>query len=54
MNVTMGDIWARGDLNKINLHFAPTENGVGADLVYESAAPPTRFVAVVCGISTHH
>ena len=43
MNVTMGDIWARGDLNTINLHFAPTENGVGADLVYESAAPPTRF-----------
>ena len=43
MNVTMGDIWARGDLNTINLHFAPTENGVGADLVFESAAPPTRF-----------
>jgi predicted secreted hydrolase len=43
MNVTMGDTWARGDLNTVKLHFAPTENGVGADLVYESAAPPTRF-----------
>ena len=43
MNVTMGDIWARGDLNTINLHVPPTENGVGADLVFESAAPPTRF-----------
>ena len=43
MNVTMGDTWARGDLNTVNLHFAPTENGVGADLVFESAAPPTRF-----------
>jgi len=43
LNVTMGDTWARGDLNTINLHFAPTKNGVGADLVYESAAPPTRF-----------
>ena len=31
MNVTMGDTWARGDLNTVNLHFAPTENGVGAD-----------------------
>ena len=43
LNVTMGDIWARGDLNTINLHFPPTENGVGADLVFKSAAPPTRF-----------
>jgi predicted secreted hydrolase len=43
MNVTMGNTWARGDLNTVNLHFAPTENGVGADLVFESAAPPTRF-----------
>ena len=43
LNVTMGDTWARGDLNTINLHFATTKNGVGADLVYESAAPPTRF-----------
>src|SRR6478736_1872032 len=43
MNVTMGDTWARGDLNTVNLHFATTKNGVGADLVYESAAPPTRF-----------
>ena len=43
MNVTMGDIWARGDLNTVNLHVAPTENGVGADLVFESAAPATNF-----------
>ena len=43
MNVTMGDIWARGDLNTVKLHFAPTENGVGADLVFQSAAPATRF-----------
>ena len=43
LNVTMGDIWARGDLNTINLHFPPTENGVGADLVFESAAPATNF-----------
>ena len=43
MNVTMGDTWARGDLNTINLHFAKTADGVGADLVFESAAPPTRF-----------
>ena len=39
----MGDTWARGDLNTINLHFAPTANGVGANLVFQSAAPPTRF-----------
>ena len=32
LNVTMGDTWARGDLNTINLHFATTKNGVGADL----------------------
>ena len=37
MNVTMGDIWARGDLNTINLHVPPTQNGVGTDLVFESA-----------------
>ena len=43
MNVTMGDIWARGDLNTVKLHFAPTENGVGGDLVFQSAAPATRF-----------
>ncbi len=43
LNVTMGDIWARGDLNTINLHFPPTENGVGADLVFKSAAPATNF-----------
>ena len=43
MNVTMGDTWFRGDLNTVNLHFAPTANGVGADLVFQSAAPATRF-----------
>src|SRR6476469_4968649 len=43
MNVTMGDTWARGDLKAVNLHFAPTANGVGANLVFQSAAPPTRF-----------
>ena len=43
MNITMGDIWARGDLNTVKMHFAPTQNGVGADSVFESAAPPTRF-----------
>jgi predicted secreted hydrolase len=43
MNVTMGDTWARGDLKTVNLHFAPTANGVGANLVFQSAAPPTRF-----------
>ena len=43
LNVTMGDTYARGDLNTINLHFAPTANGVGADLVFQSAAPPTKF-----------
>src|SRR5678816_4642797 len=43
MNVTMGDTWARGDLKTVNLHFATTANGVGANLVFQSAAPPTRF-----------
>ena len=43
MNVTMGDTWFRGDLNTVNLHFAPTADGVGADLVFQSAAPATRF-----------
>ena len=43
MNSTFGDTWARGDLNTTNLHFATTKTGVGADLVFESAAPPTRF-----------
>ena len=43
MNVTMGDTWARGDLNTAKMHFATTQNGVGADLVFDSAAPPTRF-----------
>jgi CrtC N-terminal lipocalin domain len=42
LNVTMGKSWARGDLNTINVHVAP-QNGVGADLVFKSAAPPTRF-----------
>ena len=43
MNVTMGDTWARGDLNTVKLHYATTKNGLGADLVFQSAAPPTRF-----------
>ena len=43
LNLTMGDIWTRGDLNTINLHVPPTENGVGADLVFKSAAPATNF-----------
>jgi hydroxyneurosporene synthase CrtC len=43
LNLTMGDSWARGDLNTVELHYAPTSNGVGADLVFTSAAPPTRF-----------
>jgi predicted secreted hydrolase len=43
MNVTMGDNWVRGDLNTVKTHFATTKNGVGADLVLQSAAPPTRF-----------
>ena len=43
LNVTFGDNWARGDLNTSKLHFATTKNGLGADLVFESAAPPTRF-----------
>src|SRR4029078_11111712 len=43
MNVTMGDTWARGDLNTAKMHFATTQNGVGGDLVFDSAGPPTRF-----------
>ena len=31
MNITMGDIGACGDLNTVKMHFAPTQNGVGAD-----------------------
>jgi hypothetical protein len=42
LNLTMGKTWVRGDLNTINLHVEP-QNGVGADLVFKSAAPPTRF-----------
>jgi CrtC N-terminal lipocalin domain len=42
LNVTMGQSWARGDLNTVNIHVAP-KNGIGADLVFKSAAPPTRF-----------
>ena len=34
MNITMGDTWARGDLNTVKMHFAPTQNGVGADLSF--------------------
>jgi hypothetical protein len=43
LNVTMGKSWVRGDLNTVNMHIAPTQNGLGADLVFKSAAPPTRF-----------
>jgi len=43
LNVTMGKSWARGDLNTTNVHIAPTKTGIGADLVFKSAAPPTRF-----------
>jgi hydroxyneurosporene synthase CrtC len=39
----MGKSWVRGDLNTIKMHLAPTQNGVGGDLVFTSAAPPTRF-----------
>jgi hypothetical protein len=42
-NVTMGDSWARGDLNTVKVHYAETKNGLGADLVFQSAAPATRF-----------
>jgi len=43
LNITMGESWVRGDLNTINMHIAPTKNGLGVDLVFKSAAPPTRF-----------
>lgn len=43
LNVTMANNWLRGDLNTIKLHVATTRNGIGADLVFTSAAPPTRF-----------
>ena len=43
VNVTMGNNWLRGDLNTIKLHIPTTNNGLGADLVFKSAAPPTRF-----------
>lgn len=39
----MGDNWVRGDLNTIRMHIPTTNNGIGADLVFKSAAPPTRF-----------
>jgi len=42
-NVTLGNSWLRGNLNTIGLHFPTTKNGVGADLVFKSAAPPTRY-----------
>ena len=53
MNITMGDTWARGDLNTVKLHFATTNNGVGAGLVFENAVQPQDLAAVVCGFSTH-
>src|SRR4249920_3476255 len=43
INVTMGNSWAHGDLKTTKVHVAPTRSGVGADLVFKSAAPPTRF-----------
>jgi predicted secreted hydrolase len=43
VNVTIGNTWLRGDLNTIGLHFPTTKNGVGADLVFKNAAPPTRY-----------
>jgi hypothetical protein len=43
VNVTIGNTWLRGDLNTIRLHFPATKNGVGVDLVFKSAAPPTRY-----------
>jgi len=45
LNITMGKTTAVGDLNTINLHVEPTNanHGVGADLEFKSAAPPTRF-----------
>jgi len=43
LNITMGESWVIGDLNTINMHIAPTKNGLGVDLVFKSAAPPTRF-----------
>jgi hypothetical protein len=42
LNLTMGNTWVRGDLDTINMHIAP-HDGIGADLVFTSAAPPTRF-----------
>jgi CrtC N-terminal lipocalin domain len=43
LNLTFGKNWARGDLDTFKVHVAPTQNGIGADLVFKSAAPPTRF-----------
>jgi hypothetical protein len=42
LNVTMGYNWVRGDLKTIKLH-AQSAKGFGADLVFNSAAPPSRF-----------
>jgi len=39
----MGDNWLRGNLDTIKLYIPTTKNGLGADLVFQSAAPPTRF-----------
>ena len=42
LNVTMANNWVRGDLKTINLH-TESPKGFGADLVFNSAAPPGRF-----------
>jgi predicted secreted hydrolase len=42
LNVTMGNNWVRGDLKTIKLH-AESPRGFGADLVFNSVAPPGRF-----------
>jgi hypothetical protein len=42
LNVTMGNNWVHGDLKTIRLH-AESPKGFGADLVFNSAAPPGRF-----------
>jgi len=43
LNLTMGKNWARGDIDTVNMHIEPTSNGLGGDLTFTSAAPPTRF-----------
>jgi hypothetical protein len=43
INVTEANSWVRGDLNNVKVHVPTGKGGVGADLAFESAAPPTRF-----------